>query len=249
VVYAGADYAAILAAAEQEADVVIWDGGNNDTPFFRPDLWITVADPHRPGHELSYFPGLVNFERADLIILNKVDTATADGIATVEENARRHNPRAVLVRAASPPRAADPAAVRGRRVLVIEDGPTLTHGGMKYGAGVIAARACGASELVDPRPWAVGEIRDTFDRYPEIGTLLPAMGYGEHQIHDLEATVNAVDCDLVLVATPIDLGRVISIARPSMRVTYELEEEGDELRRRVQAVAQRHLAAQPGAHA
>jgi predicted GTPase len=227
IVYAGIDYAAILAEAEKEADVIIWDGGNNDTPFYKPDLWIAVTDPHRAGHELDYFPGTANFSRADLILINKIDSAEEDAIKTVEANARKINPDAVVVRAKSPLDIPDPDAIRGKRVLAIEDGPTTTHGGMPFGAGVLAARQNGAAELVDPRPWAVGEIADTFDAYPDTGALLPAMGYGEVQIRDLEATVNAVDCDLVLVATPIDLTRLISIKKPNMRIAYRLEEEGD----------------------
>jgi predicted GTPase len=229
IVYAGVDYAAILAEAEKEADVIIWDGGNNDTPFYKPDLWITVADPHRAGHELDYFPGTANFERADLILINKVDSAEEDGIRAVEANAARINPGATVVRANSPLAVPDPDAIRGKRVLVIEDGPTTTHGGMPFGAGVLAARQNEVGELVDPRRWAVGEIADTFAKYPATGPLLPAMGYGEAQIRDLEATVNAVDCDLVLVATPIDLTRVITINKPTMRIGYRLAEEGNGL--------------------
>jgi len=229
IVYAGVDYAAILAEAEKEADVIIWDGGNNDTPFYKPDLWITVTDPHRAGHELNYFPGTANFERADLILINKVDSAEEDGIRAVEANAARINPGAMVVRANSPLAVPDPDAIRGKRVLVIEDGPTTTHGGMPFGAGVLAARQNEVGELVDPRRWAVGEIADTFAKYPATGPLLPAMGYGEAQIRDLEATVNAVDCDLVLVATPIDLTRVITINKPTMRIGYRLAEEGNGL--------------------
>ena len=217
IVYAGVDYAAILAEAEKEADVIIWDGGNNDTPFYKPDLWITVTDPHRAGHELEYFPGTANFERADLILINKVDSSEEDSIKIVEANAARINPNAVVVRANSPLDVPDPDAIKGKRVLAIEDGPTTTHGGMPFGAGILAARQNGVGELVDPRPWAVGEIADTFEKYPDTGPLLPAMGYGEAQIRDLEATVNAVDCDLVLVATPIDLTRLITINKPNMR--------------------------------
>jgi predicted GTPase len=226
IVYAGVDYAAILAEAETEADVIIWDGGNNDTPFYKPDLWIAVTDPHRAGHELSYFPGTANFERADLILINKVDSADEEGIRAVEENAAKINPDATVVRARSPLAVPAPDAIKGKRVLVIEDGPTTTHGGMPFGAGVLAARRNGVGELVDPRPWAVGQIAETFEHYPETGPLLPAMGYGEAQVRDLEATVNAVDCDLVLVATPIDLTRIIDIEKPSMRIGYRLDEEG-----------------------
>jgi predicted GTPase len=227
-VYAGVDYAAILAEAEKEADVIIWDGGNNDTPFYKPDLWIAVTDPHRAGHELNYFPGTANFARADLILINKVDSADEDSIKAVEANAAKVNPNAVVVRASSPLDVPDPDAIRGKRVLAIEDGPTTTHGGMPFGAGILAARQYGAGELVDPRPWAAGEIADTFDSYPDTGPLLPAMGYGDAQIRDLEATVNAVDCELVLIATPIDLTRLITIDKPSMRIGYRLEEEGNE---------------------
>ena len=237
VVYAGVDYAAILAEAEKEADVIIWDGGNNDTPFYKPDLWITVTDPHRVGHELEYFPGTANFERADLILINKVDSAEEESIKAVEANAASINPNAVVVRARSPLDVPDPDAIKGKRVLAIEDGPTTTHGGMPFGAGILAARQNGAGELVDPRPWAVGEIADTFDQYPDTGPLLPAMGYGNTQVRDLEATVNAVDCDLVLVATPIDLTRLITIDKPNMRIGYRLAEEGDDFVAAVTKVA------------
>jgi len=239
VVYAGIDYAAILAEAEKEADVIVWDGGNNDTPFCKPDLWITVTDPHRAGHELEYFPGRVNFERADIILINKVDSASESGIRTIVDNARRINPDALIVRGASPLDIPDAGAIAGKRVLAIEDGPTTTHGGMPFGAGVLAARQNGASELVDPRPWAVGEIAGTFAHYPATGALLPAMGYGEAQVRDLEATVNAVDCDLVLVATPIDLTRLIKIEKPFQRIGYRLEEEGEAFADRVRSVAGR----------
>ncbi|MGI9234564.1 MAG: cyclic 2,3-diphosphoglycerate synthase [Woeseiaceae bacterium] len=222
IVYAGADYAAILAEAEQEADVIVWDGGNNDTPFYKPDLWITVTDPHRAGHELEYFPGTVNFERADIILISKVGYADEAGIKVIEANARKLNPDAVLLRRESPLHVPDPDLIADKRVLVIEDGPTTTHGGMPFGAGVLAATEHHAAELIDPRPWAVGEIAETFRKYPGIGDLLPAMGYGDAQIRDLEATVNAVDCDLVLVATPIDLTRLIDIEKPNMRIGYSL---------------------------
>lgn len=222
IVYAGADYAAILAEAEKEADVIVWDGGNNDTPFYKPDLWITVADPHRAGHELEYFPGTVNFERADIILINKVGHADEAKIRIVETNARKRNPDALILRRHSPLHVPDPDSIAGKRVLVVEDGPTTTHGGMPFGAGVLAAMENHAGELVDPRPWAVGEIAATFEQYPDIGDLLPAMGYGDAQIRDLEATVNAVDCDLVLVATPIDLTRLIDIEKPYQRIGYSL---------------------------
>jgi predicted GTPase len=229
IVYAGIDYRAILAAAEQEADVIVWDGGNNDTPFVKPDLWIVVTDPHRAGHELEYFPGTVNFERADLILINEVDSADPAAVRSIEANAARVNPGAIVVHADSPLDVPDPGAIRGRRVLAIEDGPTTTHGDMPFGAGVLAARRHGAAAIVDPRPWAVGEIATTFEQYPGTGPLLPAMGYGPGQIADLEATVAAVDCDLVLVATPVDLSRLIRIDKPHMRIAYRLHEHGDAL--------------------
>ena len=244
ITYAGIDYAAILEQAEGDADVIVWDGGNNDTPFYKPDLWIVVADPHRPGHELEYFPGTENFARADIVLINKIGSADAADIATVEANARRINPDALVLRRDSTIEVPDPDAISGRRVLAIEDGPTTTHGNIPYGAGVIAARQHGAAELVDPRPWAVGEIADTFAIYPDIGPLLPAMGYGERQVRDLEATINAVDCDLVLVATPIDLTRLITIAKPHMRITYRLAESGGELTEAVaNAVSRSNTAA------
>ncbi len=229
VVFAGVDYAAILAEAEREAEVLVWDGGNNDTPFIKPTLWITVADAHRPGHELDYFPGTENFRRAQLIIINKTDTAPPGNVEAVAANAARLNPRATVVRARSPVSVTKPDAIRGRRVLVIEDGPTTTHGGMTFGAGVIAARQFGAAGLVDPRPYAKGEIAETFQRYPHLDCVLPAMGYGRRQLDDLEATVAATSCDLVLIATPIDLGRMIRIDKPWLRVSYRLDEEGDGL--------------------
>jgi predicted GTPase len=222
IVYAGADYAAILAEAEKEADVIVWDGGNNDTPFYKPDLWITVTDPHRAGHELEYFPGTVNFKRADIILISKVGYADEDKIKVIEANAKELNPGARILRRESPLHVPDPDAIVDKRVLVIEDGPTTTHGGMPFGAGVLAAMENHAAELVDPRPWAVGEIAATFNQYPDIGDLLPAMGYGDAQISDLEATVNEVDCDLVLVATPVDLTRLIDIEKPYMRIGYGL---------------------------
>ena len=229
IVYAGADYEAILREAEKEADVIVWDGGNNDTPFYKPDLWITVTDPHRAGHELEYFPGGENFRRADVIVINKVDSADAESIDAVEASAAKLNPDAVVVRAASPIDVPDPESIQGKRVLAIEDGPTTTHGGMPYGAATLAARLNGAAELIDPRPWLVGELADTFRIYPDTGPLLPAMGYGEAQVKDLEATVSAVDCDMVLIGTPIDLTRLIDIDKPFMRVTYRLAEEGTAL--------------------
>jgi predicted GTPase len=239
IVYAGVDYGAILAEAEKEADVIVWDGGNNDTPFYRPDLWICVADPHRANDEFTYFPGTVNFERADLVLINKVDSATPGQVETLLGHVKQANPRATIVRAASVIDVPDPDAIAGARVLAVEDGPTTTHGGMAFGAGVLAARRHGAAELVDPRPWAVGEIADTFEAYPNTGPLLPAMGYGEAQVRDLEATIAAVDCDLVLVATPVDLTRMIDIDKPFQRIGYRLEEEGDALARAVAGVVAR----------
>ena len=229
IVYAGIDYGAILADAEKEADVIVWDGGNNDTPFYEPDLWIAVTDPHRAGHEFDYFPGTVNFERAGLILINKVDSADTANVEAIVENAKKVNPGAIIVRANSPLDVPDPGEIAGKRVLAVEDGPTTTHGGMPFGAGVLAAKRNGAAEIVDPRPWAVGEIAETFEQYPQTGPLLPAMGYGEAQVRDLEATINAVDCDLVLVATPIDLTRILNINKRFQRIGYRLAEEGDAL--------------------
>ena len=223
VVFAGVDYARILEMAQEEADVILWDGGNNDLPFYRPDLHIVVVDPLRAGHETRYHPGEANVRMADVIVVNKVDSASADAVRQVRENVRRLNPRATIVEAASPIFVEDPHAIRGKRVLVIEDGPTLTHGEMSYGAGVVAAQKFGARELVDPRPYAVGSIQETFQKYPHIGPLLPAMGYGKQQIAELEATINATPCDLVLVATPIDIRRVAAIRHPTDRVRYELQ--------------------------
>src|SRR5574338_283646 len=227
VVYAGVDYEKILRRAEEEADIVVWDGGNNDLPFFRPDLEIVVADPHRPGQELTYWPGEANFRRAHVIIIGKQNTASREGIETVRHNAETVNPSARIINADMRVTVEDPALIAGKRVLVIEDGPTLTHGGMKYGAGVIAAREHGAAEIVDPRTYAIGEIADTFRAYPDTGALLPAMGYGDQQVRDLGATVEATPCDLVLVATPIDLRRVVEIKKPTLRVGYELAEKGE----------------------
>ena len=224
VVYAGVDYERILRQAEQEADVILWDGGNNDTPFYISDLEIVVADPHRPGHELAYFPGEVNLRRADVVVINKVDTAAQQDIEAVRNNIRQANPQATIVETACRISVAQPESVKGRRVLVVEDGPTLTHGEMPYGAGVVAARHFGAAELVYPKPFAVGSIRSTYDRYPHLTNLLPAMGYSSMQRHELEETINRVPCDLVLIATPIDLARVINVRKPNLRVTYEVEE-------------------------
>jgi predicted GTPase len=225
-IYAGVDYEAILRQAEKEADIIVWDGGNNDLPFFRPDLEIVVTDPLRPGHELSYHPGTTNLYRAGCIVINKIDAAAADGVAKVRASIRSINPKAVVIEAASPLTVETPEAIAGKRVLVVEDGPTLTHGEMKYGAGVAAAWKFGAASLVDPRPFAAGSIRQTFQSYPEIGVLLPAVGYGEAQMEDLRATIEAADCDLVIIATPIDLRRTIRMSKPALRVTYELQEIG-----------------------
>lgn len=229
VIYAGVDYEAILRAAEQDpdgCDVILWDGGNNDFPFYKPDLCITVVDPHRPGHELSYYPGEVTLRLADVVVINKMDSANADAIQTVRENIAKVNPHAIVVDGASPIKVDDPSMIRGKRVLVVEDGPTLTHGEMKIGAGTVAAQKFGASELVDPRPFTVGKLSETFRIYPNIGTLLPAMGYGEQQLKDLEATINATDCDSVVIGTPIDLNRIIKITKPNTRVYYDLQEIG-----------------------
>ncbi len=224
IVYAGVDYGKILEQAEQEADVILWDGGNNDTPFYKAGLEIVVTDPHRPGHELAYYPGEINLRRADVVLINKVNTAEEKNIELVRENVRRLNPGATVVESACDVKVANPEEIKGKRVLVIEDGPTLTHGGMRYGAGVVAARENGAAELVDPRPYAVGSIKETFEKYSHLTDLLPAMGYGEKQCHELEKTIDATPCDLVLVATPIDLASVVKISKPSLRVTYEVEE-------------------------
>jgi predicted GTPase len=227
VVYAGIDYEQILRAAEQEADVILWDGGNNDFPFFRPDLFIVVVDPLRAGHETSYHPGETNLRLADVLVINKIDSATPEQLATVVGSIERLNPRATRIMARSRVTVDDPEAVRGQRVVVVEDGPTLTHGEMAYGAGVVAAQRFGASEIVDPRPYAVGSIRDTFAKWPHLDRVIPAMGYGDQQVAELEATINAVPADLVLVGTPVDLRRVMTIAKPSLRVRYELEEVGE----------------------
>jgi len=226
VVYAGVDYADILREAEKEADVVVWDGGNNDMPFYKPDLMITVVDPHRPGHELSYYPGEANLRLADIVVINKVDTADYYNIEEVRENIRLVNPDAIIVDAASPIQVEDPSVIRGKRVLVVEDGPTLTHGEMTYGAGTVAAEKFGAEDLVDPRPYTVGKLSETFEKYPEIGILLPAMGYSDQQIKDLQTTINNCDCDSVVIGTPIDLRRVVKIEKPCTRVFYDLQEIG-----------------------
>ncbi|HTX88653.1 MAG TPA: cyclic 2,3-diphosphoglycerate synthase [Bacteroidales bacterium] len=229
VIYAGVDYEAILRAAEKDpkgCDVILWDGGNNDFPFYKPDLMITVADPHRPGAEVGYYPGEVNIRIADVVVLNKIDSACPEHIRTVRDNIRKLNPNATVVDGASPIRVDNEAVIRGKRVLVIEDGPTLTHGEMKIGAGVVAAEKFGAAEMIDPRPFAVGKLAETFRIYPNIGKLLPAMGYGDQQVKDLETTINRTNCDSVIIGTPIDLNRIVRIKKPNTRVYYDLQEIG-----------------------
>jgi predicted GTPase len=229
VIYAGVDYEAILRAAENDpdgCDVVLWDGGNNDFPFYKPDLTITVTDPHRPGHELSYYPGEVTLRLADVVVINKIDSSAPENIQIVRDNIAIANPNAIVVDAASPLTVDNPGLIRGKACLAIEDGPTLTHGEMKIGAGTVAAMKLGASSLVDPRPYATGKIRETFETYPNIGTLLPAMGYGKQQIADLEKTINDTPCEVVVIGTPIDLNRIVKINKPTVRVTYELQEIG-----------------------
>ncbi len=229
VIYAGVDYEAILRAAEQDpdgCDVVIWDGGNNDFPFYKPDLNITVVDPHRAGHELTYYPGEVTLRLADAVVINKMDTSSPEGIQEVRDNIAKVNPNAIVIDAASPIKVDDPSMIKGKRVLVVEDGPTLTHGEMKLGAGTVAAKKFGAAELVDPRPYTVGKLSETFKIYPNIGTLLPAMGYGAEQLKDLETTIENTDCDTVVIGTPIDLNRIIKISKPNTRVYYDLQEIG-----------------------
>jgi len=226
VVYAGVDYERILSQAEQEVDVILWDGGNNDLPFYSPDLHIVVADPHRPGNELTYHPGETNARLADVFVINKVDTAVPEDVLVVRQNLHLLNPGAVIIEAASPLFVDDPLAIRGKRVLVIEDGPTLTHGEMAYGAGWVAARRFGAAEIVDPRPFAVGSILETYRKYPTTGEILPAMGYGDEMMHELEQTINNADVDLVVIGTPIDLASLLKINKPSQRVRYELQEIG-----------------------
>jgi len=231
IVYAGVDYGRILEEAEKEADVILWDGGNNDFSFYKPDLTITLVDPHRAGHEVLYHPGETNVRLADVVIINKVDTAKPEDVETVRKNVQRINPRAQIIDAASPVTVEDPEMIRGKRVLVVEDGPTLTHGGMGYGAGVVAARQFGAGELVDPRPFAVGSIVDTLERFHHLEPLLPAMGYSKKQIDELETTINRSDAEVVLIGTPIDLRRVLKIDKPAVRARYELEQEsGPDLR-------------------
>lgn len=229
VIYSGVDYEAIVRAAEQDpdgCDVILWDGGNNDFSFYKPDLTITVADPHRPGHELKYYPGEVNMRLADVIVINKMDSASPEGIQTVRESIAKVNPNAIVVDGASPIKVDNPELIRGKRVLVVEDGPTLTHGEMKLGAGTIAARKFGAAEEIDPRPFTVGKLSETFKIYPNIGALLPAMGYSDEQLKDLETTINNTDCDSVIIGTPIDLNRIINIKKPNTRVYYDLVEIG-----------------------
>ncbi|MCL2151815.1 MAG: cyclic 2,3-diphosphoglycerate synthase [Oscillospiraceae bacterium] len=229
VIYAGVDYEAILRAAENDpsgCDVILWDGGNNDFPFYQPDLMITVVDPHRPGNELSYYPGEVTLRLADVVVINKIDSADFENIQTVRKNIGLVNPQAVIIDAASTISVEKPELIKGKRVLAIEDGPTLTHGNMKIGAGIVAAKRFGAAEIVDPRSYAVGKLANTYRIYPDIGALLPAMGYGDEQLRDLSATIDATDCDSVVIATPIDLGRVIKITKPNTRVEYDLQEIG-----------------------
>ncbi len=226
IIYSGVDYEAILREAEKEADIIIWDGGNNDMPFYKPDLSIVVVDPLRPGHEIGYYPGEVNLRMADVVVINKIDSAYPDDVEEVMENIRKYNPKAQIILAASSVIVDNPEMILGKSVLVVEDGPTLTHGEMTIGAGVVAARRYGAAEMVDPRPYTVGKISETFLKYPYIGTLLPAMGYGEQQMQDLEKTINAVVCDSVVIGTPINLARFIKIDKPNTRVYYELSEIG-----------------------
>lgn len=227
VVYAGVDYEKIIREAEKEADVILWDGGNNDFPFYKTDLLFTLVDPHRPGHELKYHPGETNLRLADVIIINKIDSASPEGIEAVRQNARMANPKAAIIDAASPIFVDDPAIIENKRVLVIEDGPTLTHGEMRYGAGFLAAQKAGASEIIDPRPYAVRSIAATYAKYTHVSQILPAMGYGGQQVKDLEETINAVDCDAVVIGTPIDLRRILKIEKPATRVQYELQEIGE----------------------
>jgi predicted GTPase len=226
VIYAGVDYEAILREAEKEADVILWDGGNNDTPFYKADVEIVVVDPHRPGHEIGYYPGETNVRKADVIVINKIETAQPEDIEEVRANCREINPTAMIIDAASPILVDDPSIILGKRCLVVEDGPTLTHGEMAYGAGMVAAERYGASGVVDPREWAVGTIDDTFTKYPDIGLLLPAMGYGDQQVADLEKTINATECEAVIIGTPIDLRRIVKIDKPATRVYYDLQEIG-----------------------
>jgi predicted GTPase len=225
-VYAGVDYERILRQAEEEVDIILWDGGNNDLPFYTPDLHIVVADPHRPGHELTYHPGEANARAADVFVINKVDTASAEDVMVVRQNLHQLNPSAMVIEAASPLFVDDPSAIRDKRVLVVEDGPTLTHGEMAYGAGWVAARRFGAAEIVDPRPFAVGSILETYRKYPGTGEILPAMGYGDEMMHELEQTINNADVEMVVIGTPINLAGLLKINKPSQRVRYELQEIG-----------------------
>ncbi len=229
VIYAGVDYEAILRAAEQDpdgCDVILWDGGNNDFSFYKPDLYVTVADPHRPGAEVSYYPGEVNIRMSDVVVINKIDSAYPENITTVRSNILKLNPKAIVIDGASPIRVDDPSKIRGKKVLVVEDGPTLTHGEMKLGAGIVAAQKYGAAEIIDPRPFVVGKLAETFKIYPNIGHLMPAMGYGAQQVKDLETSINNTVCDAVVIATPIDLNRIIKISKPNTRVYYDLQEIG-----------------------
>jgi predicted GTPase len=229
VIYAGVDYETIVRAAEEDpkgCDVVLWDGGNNDFPFYKSDLHVTVVDPHRPGHELTYYPGNVTLRLADVVVINKMDSADAEGIEIVRRNISSQNPDAIVIDCASRLEMDDPSVIKGKNVLVVEDGPTLTHGEMKIGAGVVAARKFGAVGLVDPRPYIVGRLAETFENYPDIGTVLPAMGYGEQQLKDMESTINKTECDAVIIGTPIDLNRIIKINKPNTRVYYHLQEIG-----------------------
>jgi predicted GTPase len=226
IIYAGVDYEAIVREAEKEADVILWDGGNNDMSFYKADVTFTVVDPHRPGHELTYYPGNTCLRMADAVVVNKMESADGDDILTVMNNTKAVNPNAVIIEGASPLTVDNPELITGKRVLVVEDGPTLTHGEMKYGAGTVASQKLGAAEIVDPRPYTVNSITATYEKYPNIGILLPAMGYGEAQMKDLEETINRVDCDSVVIGTPIDLGRILNINKPSTRVMYELQEIG-----------------------
>ncbi len=226
VVFAGVDYEAILREAEKEADIILWDGGNNDLPFYKPDLHITVVDPHRPGDERYYYPGEANLRMADVVVINKIDTAEPEDVIAVRDSVFEVNPNAMVIEAASPIFVEDYHLIQGKRVLAVEDGPTLTHGEMQYGAAVVAAQKFGAAELVDPRPYTVGTITETFEKYPEIGTLLPAMGYSPQQIRDLEETINRTEADLVIVGTPIDLRKLVKLNKPAVRVIYELQEIG-----------------------
>lgn len=226
IIYAGVDYEAIVREAEKEADVILWDGGNNDMSFYKADVTFTVVDPHRPGHELTYYPGNTCLRMADAVIVNKMESADEADILTVMNNSKMVNPNAVIIEGASPLTVDKPELITGKRVLVVEDGPTLTHGEMKYGAGTVASQKLGAAEIVDPRPYTVNSITATYEKYPNIGILLPAMGYGEAQVKDLEETINRVDCDSVVIGTPIDLGRILNINKPSTRVMYELQEIG-----------------------